>query len=84
MGIFPEASLFGKGNGSIWLDDVNCTGNEEVVFDCPSRLGSHNCQHSEDVGVKCYEISGIMICMAIVVYVRYLIRWQLFYMLSGL
>ena len=42
------------GNGRIWLDDVNCTGSERSLIDCYHRpWGSHNCNHSEDVGIVC-------------------------------
>ena len=42
----------------IWLDDVQCTGTETRVFDCPrlgNAIGEHNCsvRHTEDVGVRC-------------------------------
>ena len=43
------------GTGSIWLDDLNCAGNETQLFRCPSptAVGVHNCGHTEDVGVRC-------------------------------
>ncbi|KAG5837893.1 hypothetical protein ANANG_G00217940 [Anguilla anguilla] len=48
------ASIFGNGYGVILLDDVQCTGNESSLFDCPSRgLGVHNCDHTNDVSVSC-------------------------------
>ena len=38
----------------ILLDDVVCDGTEANILACPHlRLGSHNCFHGEDVGVRC-------------------------------
>ena len=45
---------FGSFSQSIWLDDVGCSGSESRLIDCSHRgIGSHNCFHSEDVGIVC-------------------------------
>ena len=43
---------FGGGSGSIFLDHVQCTGNEGRLSDC-SALSVHNCEHFDDAGVRC-------------------------------
>ena len=44
---------FGEGSGSvIVLDNVQCTGNEASLSNC-SALSVHNCEHSQDAGVRC-------------------------------
>ncbi|KAM9840271.1 scavenger receptor cysteine-rich domain-containing protein DMBT1-like, partial [Aulostomus maculatus] len=47
-------AFFGRGQDQVWLDDVDCTGQEKSLSDCPHRgFGEHDCDHSEDAGVVC-------------------------------
>ena len=52
---YPQVvNKYGSGFGPIWLDNLRCTGNENSLFSCPANaVGSHNCVHLEDAGVKC-------------------------------
>ena len=53
---------FDGGTGFILLDNVQCTGNESSLSQCPhDGIGIHDCDHSEDAGVKC--LSGKDSCM---------------------
>jgi hypothetical protein len=52
------------GTGQIWLDNVRCTGSEQILTNCPHRgWGTHNCGHHEDAGVEC--LTGIIKCRTV-------------------
>ena len=45
---------FGTGRGKVWLDNVECLGNESSIDMCPSNeWGDNNCGHHEDASVVC-------------------------------
>ena len=58
---FPAATtalgsaVFGRGKGVIWLETLNCTGNENSILECEhGAFGSKTrCSHSSDSSVMC-------------------------------
>ena len=49
-----NGSSFGEGTGRIWLDNVQCTGNERTLINCTaSSNGVNSCTHAQDAGVRC-------------------------------
>ena len=50
----PVQAAYGPGTGPIWLDDVDCIGNETSISQCGHiGVGNNNCFHSEDAGAVC-------------------------------
>ena len=55
-------AAFGEGTGQIWLDDVQCVGNEPSISHCNHlELGAHNCRHYKDAGVVCRPTGNLVI-----------------------
>ena len=54
-----RSAIYGEGNGTIWLDDLNCVGTESNIGHCSHfGWGRHNCNHFEDAGIKCADPNG--------------------------
>ena len=50
-------AYFGGEDGDIFLDNVVCRGTESSLLECSTNaIGQHNCDHSEDAGVRCEGI----------------------------
>ena len=52
VGFARSSAFFGRGSGSILMDNVRCDGTEQFLANC-THITSHNCGHSEDAGVRC-------------------------------
>nr|XP_060616109.1 soluble scavenger receptor cysteine-rich domain-containing protein SSC5D-like [Anolis sagrei ordinatus] len=47
---------YGQGSGPIWLESINCTGEETFLKECQKGgWGEHSCSHSQDASVECSE-----------------------------
>ena len=57
-----RGAYFGQGSRPIFLDNVVCRGIESSLLDCNTNpIGHHNCDHSEDAGVRCNGMSILCI-----------------------
>ncbi|KAL6460186.1 hypothetical protein MHYP_G00319450 [Metynnis hypsauchen] len=48
------AAAFGRGEGQVWPEELQCRGNESQIHFCPTSSSlKHNCSHDSDVGLVC-------------------------------
>uniref|UniRef100_A0A3B1JTT8 SRCR domain-containing protein n=1 Tax=Astyanax mexicanus TaxID=7994 RepID=A0A3B1JTT8_ASTMX len=48
------AAAFGRGEGQVWSEEIQCRGNESQIHFCPKSSSlKHNCSHDNDVGLVC-------------------------------
>ena len=60
-----SGTMYGQGDGEILLDDLDCSGTESSLLQCQKRGGMHDCNHTEDAGVRCggnvkYGVGSVM------------------------
>ena len=66
-------AYFGVGTGTIFLDDVGCTGSETNLTDC-TRSSTVTCisGHTEDAGVRCqgkwFDIVYAVYCQLVIIW----------------
>ncbi|XP_049334466.1 antigen WC1.1 isoform X7 [Astyanax mexicanus] len=54
------AAAFGRGEGPVWSEELQCRGNESQIHFCPKSSSlKHNCSHDNDVGLVCSEYKEI-------------------------
>ena len=53
-------SFFGWGNGTIWIDEVNCDGTESSLYNCGySSTLNNSCSYNTLAGVTCQSMTNV-------------------------
>ena len=56
----------GSSSQPIWVNNVECAGNETNLIDCSGTFnGTNNCTHTEDIGISCSRNGKKTICILI-------------------
>ncbi|XP_051519138.1 deleted in malignant brain tumors 1 protein-like isoform X2 [Myxocyprinus asiaticus] len=59
VSVSVQGEPYGQGTGLIHLDELNCTGTEKSLWECPALTHLHDCGHKEDAGVVCSEYKAL-------------------------
>ncbi|MBN3322309.1 DMBT1 protein, partial [Atractosteus spatula] len=53
-----KGAHFGKGEGQVWTEELQCQGSESHLSFCPkSSTKTQSCTHENDVGLECFDSS---------------------------
>ena len=53
-GASAQINSYTEGTWYVHINDLNCTGEEETIWDCPQNgLSGYSCNHSQDASVIC-------------------------------
>ena len=67
-------SDFGSGEDLILLTNLNCTGQEDNLAQCPHNgVAQLSCSHFEDSGVVCRGVECVCVCVCVVVRVIHVV-----------
>ncbi|XP_058629357.1 deleted in malignant brain tumors 1 protein isoform X2 [Onychostoma macrolepis] len=55
-----SAAYFGKGSGTVWMNNVNCFGNEPTLMNCSYNATPNRCGHEKDAGVICGSVKVML------------------------
>lgn len=59
IGAVATRHLLRESNLPVAIYDINCTGSEDTIAECPhNALDVRNCHHREDASVVCQTIDG--------------------------
>uniref|UniRef100_A0A8C1JGE8 SRCR domain-containing protein n=1 Tax=Cyprinus carpio TaxID=7962 RepID=A0A8C1JGE8_CYPCA len=59
VSVSGQGEPYGQGTGLIHMDELNCTGKERSLWECPAITNGHDCGHKEDAGVVCSEYKAL-------------------------
>uniref|UniRef100_A0A4W4F0V5 SRCR domain-containing protein n=1 Tax=Electrophorus electricus TaxID=8005 RepID=A0A4W4F0V5_ELEEL len=62
-----SAAAFGRGEGQVWTEELQCRGNESDIYSCPTSSSlKDSCSHDNDVGLLCAtkfpDLSKVLTC----------------------
>ena len=53
-GASAQTNRYTEGTWDVHINDLNCTGEEEAIWDCPQNgLSRYSCNHYQDASVIC-------------------------------
>ena len=54
LGASAQTNAYTEGTWYVHINDLNCTGEEESIWDCPQNgLSGYSCYHYQDASVIC-------------------------------